>query len=59
VTRAEARKAALEARRIVLRIRREADDDEVRETAATASDGFDALLVQTYEGEAKAFACKR
>jgi hypothetical protein len=59
VTRAEARKAALEARRIVLRIRREADDDEVRETAATASDGFDALLGVTYEGEARVFACKR
>jgi hypothetical protein len=32
----------------VLRIRREADDDEVRR-----SDGFDALLGVTYEGEAR------
>jgi hypothetical protein len=59
VTKAEARKAALEARRIVLRIRREADDEVVRETAATTADGFDALLGVTYEGEATVFACKR
>jgi hypothetical protein len=31
----------------------------VRESAATAADGFDALLSETYEGTAQVFACKR
>jgi hypothetical protein len=59
MTKAEARKAALEARRILLRIRREAEDEQARAAASAASDGFDELLRVTYEGEAVAFACKR
>jgi hypothetical protein len=59
VTRAEARKAALEARRIVLHICCDADDDEVREAALATAHGFSVLLRQTHEGEAIVFACKR
>jgi hypothetical protein len=62
VTKAEARKRALEIRREVIRLRRELTEAGMHteaNMAGEACDGFDSLLRQTYEGEATVFACKR